>query len=45
MADQRQRRAHAAAFGEARPTATVVVIARLPDPRWKVEIEAEALIE
>jgi enamine deaminase RidA (YjgF/YER057c/UK114 family) len=38
-------RAHAAAFGEARPTATMVVVAGLLDPRWKVEIEAEAQIE
>ncbi len=38
-------RAHAAAFGDARPAATMVVVAGLLDPRWKVELEAEALIE
>ena len=36
--------AHAEAFGDARPVATMVVVAGLLDPRWKVEIEAEALI-
>lgn len=34
--------AHAACFGEAKPAATMVVVASLLDPRWKVEIEAEA---
>ena len=29
-------------FGEIRPAATMVVVAGLLDPRWKVEIEAEA---
>jgi enamine deaminase RidA (YjgF/YER057c/UK114 family) len=37
-------RAHGAAFGTARPAATMVVVAGLLDPRWKVEIEAEAII-
>lgn len=37
-------RAHGAIFGQIRPAATVVVVAGLLDPRWKVEIEAEALI-
>jgi enamine deaminase RidA (YjgF/YER057c/UK114 family) len=35
-------RAHAEAFGEVLPAATMVVVAGLLDPRWKVEIEAEA---
>jgi enamine deaminase RidA (YjgF/YER057c/UK114 family) len=35
-------RAHADTFGNARPAATMVVVAGLLDPRWKVEIEAEA---
>ena len=35
-------RAHADVFGEGRPAATMVVVAGLLDPRWKVEIEAEA---
>ena len=34
--------AHAEVFGEVRPAATMVVVAGLLDPRWKVEIEAEA---
>ena len=36
-------RAHRAAFGEAKPAATMVVVARLLDPRWRVEVEAEAV--
>jgi enamine deaminase RidA (YjgF/YER057c/UK114 family) len=36
--------AHAAASGRTRPAATMVVVAALLDPRWRVEIEAEALI-
>jgi enamine deaminase RidA (YjgF/YER057c/UK114 family) len=35
---------HARAFGDARPAATMVVAAALLDPRWKVEIEAEAVV-
>jgi enamine deaminase RidA (YjgF/YER057c/UK114 family) len=35
-------REHGAAFGAARPAATMVVVAALLDPRWKVEVEAEA---
>ena len=38
-------RAHGAVFGAIRPAATMVVVAALLDPRWKVEIEAEAVIE
>ncbi len=37
--------AHGAVFAEARPVATMVVVAGLLDPRWKVEIEAEAIID
>ena len=37
-------RAHGEVFGEVRPAATMVVVAGLLDPRWKVEIEAEAVI-
>ena len=37
-------RAHGALFREVRPAATMVVVAGLLDPRWKVEIEAEALL-
>lgn len=35
-------RAHAEVFGDALPAATIVVVAALADPRWRVEIEAEA---
>jgi enamine deaminase RidA (YjgF/YER057c/UK114 family) len=35
---------HGALFGDIRPAATMVVIAALLDPRWKVEVEAEAVI-
>jgi len=35
---------HAAVLGSARPAATMVVVAALLDPRWKVEIEAEAVV-
>jgi enamine deaminase RidA (YjgF/YER057c/UK114 family) len=38
-------RAHAAVFGEVRPAASMVVVAGLLDPRWKVEIEAEAIVD
>ena len=37
-------RAHGALFGDIRPAATMVV-AQLLDPRWKVEIEAEAMLD
>ena len=37
-------RAHAQAFGAVRPAATMVVVAALLDARWRVEIEAEAVV-
>jgi enamine deaminase RidA (YjgF/YER057c/UK114 family) len=37
-------RAHGETFGAVRPAATMVVVAGLLDPRWKVEIEAEAVL-
>lgn len=37
-------RAHGEAFGEIRPACAAVVITSLLDPRWLVEIEAEAVI-
>jgi enamine deaminase RidA (YjgF/YER057c/UK114 family) len=37
-------RAHAAAFAASAPASTMVVVAALLDPRWRVEIEAEAVI-
>jgi len=38
-------RAHQKLFGEASPVATMVVVAGLLDPAWKVEIEVEAVVE
>jgi enamine deaminase RidA (YjgF/YER057c/UK114 family) len=38
-------RAHGAVFAEVRPAATMVVVAALLDPRWRVEIEAEAILD
>ena len=37
-------RAHGSAFHDVRPAATMIVVAGLLDPRWRVEIEAEAVI-
>jgi len=37
-------RAHGEVFGEIRPAATMVVVATLLNPTWRVEIEAEAVI-
>ena len=34
---------HGELFGDVRPAATMVVVAGLLDPRWVVEIEAEAM--
>jgi len=38
-------RVHGQVFGEVRPAATMVVVAGLLDPRWRVEIEAEAIVD
>jgi len=35
---------HGEVFGAVRPASTMVAVSALLDPRWKVEIEAEALI-
>ncbi|HYY32807.1 MAG TPA: RidA family protein [Gaiellaceae bacterium] len=37
-------RAHGEAFGEIRPANTTVIVAALVDPRWLIEIEAEAVL-
>ena len=37
-------RAHGEVFGNARPATTMVVVAALLDPRWLVEIEADAIV-
>jgi enamine deaminase RidA (YjgF/YER057c/UK114 family) len=36
---------HGEVFGSVAPAATMVVVAALLDPRWKVEIEAEAVVD
>jgi len=36
--------AHNELFGEASPVATMVVVAALLDPSWKVETEAVAIV-
>ena len=36
---------HAAVVGGAAPAATMVVVAALLDPRWRVEIELEAVVD
>jgi enamine deaminase RidA (YjgF/YER057c/UK114 family) len=37
--------AHGQAFADVRPAATMVVVAGLLDPLWRVEIEAEAVLD
>jgi enamine deaminase RidA (YjgF/YER057c/UK114 family) len=37
-------RAHGEVFGEVRPASTAVIVAGLIDPRWRVEIEADAVL-
>jgi enamine deaminase RidA (YjgF/YER057c/UK114 family) len=37
-------RAHGEVFGRVRPASTMLVVAGLLDPRWLVEIEADALL-
>jgi enamine deaminase RidA (YjgF/YER057c/UK114 family) len=38
-------RVHTDTFGDAAPAATMVVVAGLLDPRWKVEVEVEAVVD
>jgi enamine deaminase RidA (YjgF/YER057c/UK114 family) len=35
---------HGEVFGDARPASTMVVVAGLLDPRWLVEVEADAIL-
>ena len=37
-------RAHGELFGEVRPASAFLVVAALLDPRWRVEIEVDALL-
>lgn len=37
-------RVHGEFFGDIRPAATMVVVAQLLNPAWRIEIEAEAVI-
>ena len=46
VADQESvGRAHGEVFGSVRPAATMIVIKELLDPRWRIEIEADAWVE
>lgn len=38
-------RVHGEVFGQIKPAATMVVVKELLDPRWKVEIEADAIVD
>jgi enamine deaminase RidA (YjgF/YER057c/UK114 family) len=37
-------RAHGEVFGNVRPASTMLVVNALLDPRWRVEIEADAIV-
>jgi enamine deaminase RidA (YjgF/YER057c/UK114 family) len=41
---ERVGRVHGAVFAAAQPASTMVVVAALLDPRWRIEIEAEAVV-
>jgi enamine deaminase RidA (YjgF/YER057c/UK114 family) len=38
-------RAHGEVFAEVRPASTMVVVTGFLDPRWRVEIEADAILD
>ena len=38
-------RVHGEAFGDVRPASGLIVVSGFIDPRWRVEIEADALVE
>lgn len=37
-------RAHGSFFGDVRPASTMVVVAALLDPTWRIEVEVEAIV-
>jgi enamine deaminase RidA (YjgF/YER057c/UK114 family) len=37
-------RAHGEVFGDVRPASAMIVVSSLLDPRWRVEIEVDALV-
>jgi enamine deaminase RidA (YjgF/YER057c/UK114 family) len=37
-------RAHGEVFGHSRPATTMLAVAALLDPRWRVEVEADAIV-
>ncbi len=38
-------RVHGAVFGDVLPASTMVIVSGFLDPRWKVEIEADAVVD
>jgi enamine deaminase RidA (YjgF/YER057c/UK114 family) len=38
------QRVHGSIFGDIRPASSMVVVRALLDPRWKVEVDAEAVV-
>lgn len=38
-------RVHGEVFGDVRPASTMVVVAGLLDPRWRVEVELDAVLD